>query len=86
MVELLANIPDSHSRIGSLRTWRKSEIRHALAKAIEALPKTERLIASLYYSDELTPKEIAAVMGTSEAAISRLYTIAMLRIQGKLRN
>ena len=44
----------------------------------------ERLITSLYYYDELTLKEIEAVLGINEAGISQLHTKAMLRLRSKL--
>jgi RNA polymerase sigma factor FliA len=82
---LFHNIFGAPNKMFSPVICHKSEIREKLTKAIEALPKTEKLIVSLYYHDELTLKEIAAVLKTSESGISRLYTIAMLRIQSKLR-
>jgi len=71
--------------MGSLLTWRRSVLGKKLARAIEALPKMERLVVSLFYYDELTLKEIASVLKTNELSISRLFTIAMLRIRSKLR-
>jgi RNA polymerase sigma factor for flagellar operon FliA len=48
------------------------------------LPKIERLLASLYYFDELTLKEIESVLGISEASLSYLQTKAVLRLRSKL--
>ena len=63
---------------------RESKIREMLTKAIEALPKMEQLITSLHYCDELTLKEIEAILGVSEADIAELHTKAMLRLRSKL--
>jgi len=61
--------------------FRESELREMLAEAIEALPKTERLVVSLYYYDELTLKEIESVLGISADCIVQLKTGAMLKLQ-----
>lgn len=76
-------IPDA-SKTDSSFVLRKSEIREMLTSAIEALPKMERLITSLYYYDELTLKEIEAVLGINVAGILQLHTKAMLRLRSKL--
>lgn len=81
----LTSIFNAQSEIGTLLTWRRSVLRKKLARAIEALPKMEKLVVSLYYYDELTLREIASVLKTNEFSISRLFTIAMLRIRSKLR-
>ena len=80
---LIRYIPDM-SKMDSSFVLRKSEIREMLTGSIEALPKMERLITSLYYYDELTLKEIEAVLGINEAGISQLHTKAMLRLRSKL--
>jgi RNA polymerase sigma factor for flagellar operon FliA len=80
---LIRYIPDA-SKTDSSFIFRPSEIREMLTRAIEALPKMERLIISLYYYDELTLKEIEAVLGISGAYISQLHTRAMLRLRSKL--
>lgn len=63
----------------------KLELREILAGAIDALPKKERLVVSLYYYDELTMKEIGKVLGVNESRVSQLHTKAMLRLRTKLR-
>jgi RNA polymerase sigma factor for flagellar operon FliA len=76
-------IPDASVADSSL-VLRESEMREMLTRAIEALPKMERLITSLCYYDELTLREIEAVLGIDRACISQLHTKAMLRLRGKL--
>jgi RNA polymerase sigma factor FliA len=60
--------------------FQESEIRE-LAVAIDALPKMERLVISLYCYEELTLKEIESVLGISENCITQLKTKAMLSLQ-----
>jgi RNA polymerase sigma factor FliA len=80
---LIRYIPDA-SRMDKSIYFLKSEVRKQLSKAIDALPKMERLLASLYYFDGLTLKEIESVLGISEASLSYLQTKAVLRLRSKL--
>ena len=60
------------------------ELKETLAKAIDRLPERERLVISLYYYEELTLKEISAIMHLTEARISQLHTKAIFRMRGYL--
>lgn len=60
------------------------EIKEILGDAIDKLPEKEKKVISLYYFDELTLKEISAIMKVSESRISQLHTKAILRLRGKL--
>lgn len=56
-----------------------------LAKAIGRLPERERLVVALYYYEDLTLKEIGAVLEVTEARVSQLHTRAVLRLNGMLQ-
>ncbi|NLK50927.1 MAG: FliA/WhiG family RNA polymerase sigma factor [Syntrophomonadaceae bacterium] len=60
------------------------ETKALLIEAIDKLPERERLVISLYYYEQLTLKEIGAVIGLSESRISQLHTKAILRLRGRL--
>ena len=60
------------------------ELKETLARAIERLPERERLVVTLYYYEEMTLKEISAVMNLTEARISQLHTKAIFRMRGYL--
>ena len=60
------------------------ELKETLARAIERLPERERLVVTLYYYEEMTLKEISAVMNLTEARISQLHTKAIMRMRGYL--
>jgi len=62
----------------------RSELKEHLAAAIKTLPEKEQLVLSLYYYEELTMKEIGAVMGYTESRISQIHTKAVLRLRTKL--
>jgi RNA polymerase sigma factor for flagellar operon FliA len=59
-------------------------LRRALAAAIGELPERERLVLSLYYSDELNLKEIGLVLGVSESRVSQIHSQAALRLRAKM--
>lgn len=61
-----------------------TEIKGALADAIELLPEKEKLVISLYYYEGLTAKEISQIMGLSVSRISQLHSKAILRLRGRL--
>ncbi len=81
---LVKYIPDA-PQMDPFFVCHKGEIRDMLATAIDALPRKERLVVSLYYYDELTMKEIGKVLGVNESRVSQLHTKAMLRLRTKLK-
>lgn len=52
-----------------------------LADGIEALPKRERLVVTLYYMEDLRLKEIGQVLNLSESRVSRLLTAAQHQLR-----
>jgi RNA polymerase sigma factor for flagellar operon FliA len=58
--------------------------RGALAQAIETLPEREKLVMSLYYSDELNLKEIGAVLKVTESRVCQLHGQALSRLRARL--
>jgi len=55
-----------------------------LEEAIAKLPEKEKTVIALYYQEELTLKEIAAVLKLSESRISQLHSQAIMRLRGRL--
>ena len=62
----------------------RADQKRLLAKAIEELPERERTVLALYYYENLTQKEIAAVLGVTESRVCQVHTKAVLRLSGKL--
>ncbi|NLI89189.1 MAG: FliA/WhiG family RNA polymerase sigma factor [Epulopiscium sp.] len=60
------------------------ETERMLAAAIGQLTDRERKIITLYYYEELTLKEISAIMGVSESRISQIHTKAISRLKEKM--
>jgi RNA polymerase sigma factor for flagellar operon FliA len=66
------------------RLLERSEEQRLLAAAIEKMPRTERIVISLYYHEELTLREIAKVVNLHESRVSQLKSQAILRLRSNL--
>ena len=64
--------------------YQLKEIKERVLKTLEKLPEKERMVASLYYYDELTMKEIGEILGISESRVSQLHSKIILRLRSKL--
>lgn len=67
-----------------VRAVLESELKHALALALEQMPARDRELLSLYYVEELTLKEIACVFGVTEGRVSQLHSRAILALRRNL--
>lgn len=63
----------------------QSELRDCLARVIEELPERERQLLALYYKEELTMKEVGAVLGVGEGRVSQIHSAAMARLRVRMR-
>ena len=63
----------------------RSEMTHLLERAIGELPEREREVLALYHFEELTMKEVGAVLGIGESRVSQVHTAALLRLRARLR-
>jgi RNA polymerase sigma factor for flagellar operon FliA len=62
------------------------EVKNVLSKVLSDLSEKEQLVITLYYYEELTLKEIAAVLGLTESRISQIHSKAIIRLRAKLRS
>lgn len=62
----------------------KEALKEVLTEAIESLSDKEKKVIILYYYEELTLKEISAIMSVSESRISQLHTKALSKMKNKL--
>lgn len=63
----------------------RAEIRDRLADAIGTLSEKEQMVISLYYKEELTMKEIAAVLNLGESRVSQIHALALPKLRAALR-
>jgi RNA polymerase sigma factor for flagellar operon FliA len=63
-----------------------SAMKRALTSEIERLPDREKLVLSLYYTEELNLKEIGEVLGVSESRVSQIHSQATSRLRARLRD
>lgn len=82
--EVGADVPNVNQTDRPEHEMELSELREILGDSIEKLPEKEKMVLSLYYYDELTLKEISAIMKVSESRISQLHTKAVMRLRSKL--
>ncbi len=67
-----------------LALYERAEIRECLTEAVDQLPDRERQVDAFYYVEELTMKEIGAVLGVTESRVSQLHTQAIVRLRACL--
>lgn len=63
----------------------RREQRDLLNRAIARLPERERIIVSLYYTQDLTMKEIAERLDIDESRVSQLHSGALARLRTRVQ-
>ncbi len=67
-----------------LSTAHTETLRRALQEAICLLPERERRVLMLYYRDELTMKQISAILSVTESRICQIHGHAITRLRTHL--
>jgi RNA polymerase sigma factor for flagellar operon FliA len=62
----------------------EGERKQILADAIAQLPEREQQVLALYYQEELTMKEVGAVLGVGESRVSQIHSVAVARLRAAL--
>jgi RNA polymerase sigma factor FliA len=62
----------------------RSETKRLLEQAIGELPGREREVLALYHFQEMTMKQVGAMMRIGESRVSQIHTSALLRLRGRL--
>ena len=78
--DLLQFVADQDDNLPS-KLLERAEREKLLAEAIRSMPRVEQTVLSLYYQEELTLREIAAIVDLHESRISQLKSQAILRIR-----
>jgi RNA polymerase sigma factor for flagellar operon FliA len=59
----------------------KTEERAHLVRAVSELPEREQLILSLYYTEELTMKEVAEIVGLAVSRVSQIHAESLRKLR-----
>jgi RNA polymerase sigma factor FliA len=70
--------------LGPSEDHENNGFREALAKAIAGLPERERMVMSLYYTDELNLRETGEVLGVSESRVCQIHGQALIRLRARM--
>lgn len=62
----------------------QSESREFLEHALDELSERDRAVIALYYVEDLTMKEIGAVLGVGEGRVSQIHAAALMRLRTRL--
>jgi RNA polymerase sigma factor for flagellar operon FliA len=63
----------------------RSEMKSHLVQAMDSLEARERRVLALYYAEELTMKEVGAVLGIGESRVSQIHSAAVVRLRSRLQ-
>jgi RNA polymerase sigma factor for flagellar operon FliA len=60
------------------------EMKSYIATALDDVDEKEKQVVTLYYLEELTMKEVGAVLGVGESRVSQIHSVAMVRLRARL--
>jgi RNA polymerase sigma factor for flagellar operon FliA len=83
VVDLCDYVPDA-TEDGPFFRCMRSEMKELLARAVADLPEKEQQVLALYYSEDLTMKEVGAVLGIGESRVSQIHSLAVVRLRARL--
>lgn len=69
---------------GPQGTYEDGFFKRAMADAIKELPDCEQMVMALYYDEELTLKEVGAVLELSESRVCQIHGQALVRLRARL--
>lgn len=59
----------------------REQLRHVLGDAMKTLPERYQKVVVLYYTNEMTMKEIGGVLGINESRVSQIHKSALEKMQ-----
>jgi RNA polymerase sigma factor for flagellar operon FliA len=62
------------------RVCARRQLQSTLAKAIERLPKRYQKVVFLYYTNDMTMKEIGEILGVNESRVSQIHKTALRKM------
>ncbi len=79
-------LDDTHHNEEPYAITAEKEILERLIPLISTLTPREKMVLSLYYSDELNMREVAEVMNITEGRVSQLHSQALKRLRQEFFN
>lgn len=64
----------------------REQMKSVLGNAIKTLPQRYQTVVSLYYTNEMTMKEIGGVLGINESRVSQIHKSALEKMAAVLHN
>ncbi len=68
------------------RICARGELREALSRAMDMLPERYRKVVVLYYTNDLTMKEIGGMLGINESRVSQIHKSALAKMATALES
>jgi RNA polymerase sigma factor for flagellar operon FliA len=68
------------------RMCERRQLQHTLARAIGTLPERYQKVVFLYYTNDLTMKQIGDVLGVNESRVSQIHKTALQKMAGVLES
>jgi RNA polymerase sigma factor for flagellar operon FliA len=68
------------------RMCERRQLQHTLARAIGTLPERYQKVVFLYYTNDMTMKEIGDELGVNESRVSQIHKIALQKMAGVLQS
>ena len=68
------------------RMCERHQLQRTLARAIGTLPERYQKVVFLYYTNDLTMKEIGDVLGVNESRVSQIHKTALQKMAGVLQS
>ena len=62
------------------------ELKSLVSGALDELDEKEKQVVMLYYLEELTMKEVGAVLGVGESRVSQIHSVALIRLRARLED
>ena len=84
-MSILDTIEDKNTD-SPLQKLNYDEAKKILKEAIMTLPEKEKLVIALYHFEELTLKEMGAVLDLTESRVSQIHSKVMLKLRSKLHH
>jgi RNA polymerase sigma factor for flagellar operon FliA len=64
----------------------REQLKHVLGHAMKTLPERYQKVVLLYYTNEMTMKEIGEVLGVNESRVSQIHKVALEKMATSLRS